>query len=137
MILVDEYIDEEFNTPMRYYFGIDFKKAMCHPKDGSEGMMFCFVESFSDSQKSFERELKIDNLLDGLDTDMINREIDNAYVFIYQTGEYQEQVYTAIKNKMRDRQKYPHPWVPVSRTGGRSKIVGGILMNGNKRTDIQ
>lgn len=135
MILVDEYMDDELGKPMRYYFGIDFKKVISHPKDGSDGMMFCFVESFIESQKSFQRELKIDHLLDNTEID-IDKEIDNTYVFVYQTGEYQEQVYLAIKKKMMEGRKYEHPWVSVSGIGG-SKTIGGIIMNGNKRTDIQ
>lgn len=137
MILVDEYIDEKFGVMMRYYFGIDFKRVLNHPKDGSDGMMFCFIESFEKSQKSFERELKIDHLLDGLDIDTINKEIDNSYIFIYQTGEYQEQVYLAIKRKMVESIDSKYPWIPVSRPGIKGKIVAGILMNGNKGTDIQ
>lgn len=113
MILVEEYIDEKFEVPMRYYFGIDFDRVFSHPKDGSEGMMFCFVKNFDDCQKSFERNIKIDSLLDNIDLNSINNKIDNSYVVIYQTENYQEQVYSAISKKMKSLDAVI-PWVPAA-----------------------
>ena len=43
MILASEHIDERTGVLMRFYFGINFDKALSHPSDGSDGLMFCFL----------------------------------------------------------------------------------------------
>lgn len=123
MILVDEIIDSHTGTVMKFYFGMDYNIVSSHPKDGSGGLMFCFVEDFNNSKKSFDRDKKIESILDNIieeDTD-----IDNNYLFIYQTGKYQEQVYSSIKEKMIKQPDEIPKWMPVGRS------ISGEIISGN------
>ena len=62
MILISKDILE--GVEVKYYDGIDFNKLFKHPKDGSEGFIFCFVNNWVNEVKKFDRESKIDNLVD-------------------------------------------------------------------------
>ncbi len=101
MVLVDEHIDKDSGVTMKFYFGLDFQKVLSHPKDGSGGMIFCFVDNYTDSKKSYERERKINNILNDIEfEDFEIDQINNSYVCIYQTSGYQNEVYKSIKEKM-------------------------------------
>lgn len=114
MILVSEHIDESTKIPMKFYFGIDFDRVLSHPSDGSDGLMFCFFENFEEECKKYKRESKINNILYDNNIDNID-DIDNNYLMLYQTGEYQKQVYESIRDKMiKHSWKYTHPIVPIA-----------------------
>ena len=62
MILISEELIQ--NTNVQYYKGIDFNVAQEHPKDGSGGFLFFFVDKWVDEVKKYTRESKIDNIID-------------------------------------------------------------------------
>lgn len=108
MTLIDEITNDDFKYC--FYSGIDFEKAFNHPKDGSEGFMICFVENFLDEKRAYDRELKINSIIynDSLSDTLEN--IDNNYMMIYQTGEYQQQVYESVKKKLIRPKSNPIVW---------------------------
>jgi len=108
MILISEDILDGVNV--KYYDGIDLKLAQNHPKDGSNGFIFCFVDNWVNEVKKYNRESKIDNILSDeevIDFDMDN--LNNSYICIYQTDGNLEQVYNAIKGNIH--KKIGKPWL--------------------------
>lgn len=68
-----------------FFDGIDFDIIMNHPKDGTEGFIFCFVDSWVKEVKKWERESKIDHILKNKLIKKFNSQnIENNYVSIYQ-----------------------------------------------------
>ena len=61
MILISEEKIDDINV--KYYDGIDLKMAQEHPKDGSGGFIFYFVENWVSEVKKYDRGSKIDNIL--------------------------------------------------------------------------
>lgn len=131
MVLVDEHVDKDSGVLMKFYFGLDFQMALSHPKDGSDGMMLCFVDNYIDSKKSYERERKINNILQNIEfEDFEIDQINNSYVYIYQTGGYQNEVYEAIKKKIISTHNSPVIIDPISEYKGGLYIPSGEELNG-------
>lgn len=110
MILISKDMLE--GIEVRYYDGIDFNKLFKHPNDGSGGFIFCFVTNWVSEVKKFDRESKIDNLVDNkpikdLDMDDLN----NNYICIYQTNGDLDVVYKTVKENIT--KKIGRPWAPV------------------------
>ena len=108
MILISEEKIDDINV--KYYDGIDLKMAQEHPKDGSGGFIFYFVENWVSEVKKYDRESKIDNILS--DKEVIDFDIDivnNNYICIYQTDGDLEIVYKAIKENIH--KKIGKPWL--------------------------
>jgi hypothetical protein len=83
MTLIEKIVsnDVDFN----FYNGIDFNQLMNHPKDGSKGFIFCFIDNWVKEVKSWERNSKIDSVLKN---ELIKKfnidQIENNYIAIYQ-----------------------------------------------------
>lgn len=108
MILISEDILDGVNV--KYYDGIDINIAQEHPKDGSGGFIFCFVDKWVSEIKKHNRGSKIDNILS--DKDIIEFDMDslnNSYICIYQTNGNLEPVYNAIKENIH--KKIGKPWL--------------------------
>jgi len=128
MILASEHIDERTKVPMKFYFGIDFDRVLSHPVDGSDGLMFCFFGNFEEECKKYKRESILNNILHDNDINSIE-DINNNYIVLYQTGEFQKQVYESIRDKMiKHSWKYEYPAVIV---GGEIK---GYLIKDTRKT---
>jgi hypothetical protein len=97
MTLVEEYKSD--SIIMRFYFGLDFDKTMTHNKNGDDGLMVCFVKDFEESKILYERDMRIDSIINNSISYNLD-EIDNPYVTIYQTGEHQEAVFQVIREKL-------------------------------------
>jgi len=110
MILISkEIIDGE---EVRYYEGIDFDIIKEHPKDGSKGFIFCFVDNWVSEVKKYNRDNKIDTIIEDKDVKVFDmEEIDNNYVCIYQTNGSTKQTYEAIKANINTR--VGKPWLVV------------------------
>ena len=83
MILIEKiFVD---NIDVSFYNGIDFDFIMNHPKDGSNGFIFCFIDNWIKEVKRWERESKIDSVLKDQQYQKFNsQDIENNYVAIYQ-----------------------------------------------------
>ena len=102
MILISEDLLDGVNV--KYYDGIDLKIAQEHPKDGSNGFIFCFVDKWVSEVKKHNRESKIDNILS--DSEVIDFDMDsinNNYICIYQTDGNLKPVYEAIKGNIHKK----------------------------------
>lgn len=105
MTLIDEiFID---NVKIKFYDGIDFNLATNHPKDGSEGFIYFFIDSWSSEVISRRRNDKIDSILNG-EPLLSNEELNNNYIVIYQTGG-DFRVYETIRTKLDNR----FPWMSL------------------------
>jgi hypothetical protein len=90
---------------------------MNHPKDGSNGFIFCFIDSWIKEVNSWERDSKIDSVLTNeLFKKFNNQDIENNYVAIYQlVGMELNTLFQIIKEKVINKNFPEHPWIPIFR----------------------
>lgn len=98
------FLDETIinNTKFRFWSGFDLKEILSHPKDGSNGFMIVLVESIDSERLKFDRDLKINKILDidpDLEFDDILKELDNNYLALYQSRGEDELLIKIIKEK--------------------------------------
>jgi hypothetical protein len=114
MTLIEKIIidDKEFS----FYNGIDFNIIMNHSKDGSNGFIFCFIDSWIKEVNSWERDSKIDSVLTNeIFKKFNNQDIENNYVAIYQlAGMEPNTLFQIIKEKVINKNFPEHPWIPIS-----------------------
>lgn len=130
MTLIDEIILN--GVAVKFYEGIDFDTLLRHPKNGSNGFIFCFIKNWKSEVTSYNRQNKVSSVIDDEDYEEFKWDkIENNYISIYQTegmGVYE--VYETIRKKVERNQFENQPWIPV----------GGILTgawNINKRPEIR
>jgi hypothetical protein len=71
----------------QFFDGIDFDMIDKHPKNGSSGFLYFFINSWVEEVKRFERESTINSVLDGKKIKKINtKQMENDYICIYQTS---------------------------------------------------
>jgi hypothetical protein len=114
MILIDS-MDYE-GTKVNFYNGVDFNELINHPKDGSKGFIFCFIDNWVKEVKGYNRNLKIESLVDNSDFSEFKWDtLENNYISIYQTsGIGIDVVYETIRGKLEKSQFPDQPWVPIS-----------------------
>jgi hypothetical protein len=113
MILIDTLIVD--GNKFDFYDGIDFTILKNHPKDGSNGFIFCFVENFVNELQSHKRQNKINSVLDTDSAEFETKDIENNYIAIYQLeGTEPGLLYEIIKNKVINKNFPEHPWIPIS-----------------------
>ena len=114
MILI-ETIEVDENK-ISFYNGIDFEILRNHPKDGSKGFIFCFVENFITEVQSHKRQNKIDSVLtDNISIEFNTKDIENNFIAIYQLqGTEPGVLFEVIKNKVINKNFPEHPWIPIS-----------------------
>ncbi len=114
MNLIEKIFVEDFE--FKFFTGVDFKEILKHPKDGSNGFIICYIESWFDEVKKYERDNKIDSVLNELKFNKFKSDyIDNNYVSIYQlSGLEVETLHDIIKNKALNKNFTNTPsWVPI------------------------
>lgn len=130
MTLIEEiWVDK---SKVRFFNGIDFNTIMEHPKDGSNGFIFCFIENWSSSVKKWERDSKIDSIINNEQFDKFKSEkLDNSYIAIYQLeGTELGVLFKVIKEKVLNKNFTEHPWIPISGVDkGAWKIVNSNVSN--------
>lgn len=99
-----------------FYYGVDFDRLIRHSKDGSEGFIFCFIDSWKREIEKYNRDKKINSIVENLEFENFNWEsINNNYISIYQTeGIGYEVVYETIRKKVLSHQLPDQPWIPVN-----------------------
>jgi hypothetical protein len=61
MTLIEESVYNE--TKVKYYEGIDFDILQKHPKDGSSGFIYCFINSWVKEVQSYNRNNKLKSII--------------------------------------------------------------------------
>jgi hypothetical protein len=114
MILIDSM--EYENTIVKFYNGVDFDKLIKHPKDGKEGFIFCFIENWVKEVKSYNRELKLESIVNNSEFNEFKWDLlENNYISVYQTsGIGIDVVYETIRCKLEKSQFPDQPWVPIA-----------------------
>jgi hypothetical protein len=113
MILIESIIVDD--KVVSFYDGIDFIVLKNHPKDGSNGFIFCFVENFVKEVQSYKRQNKINSVLTDISIDFNSSDIDNNYIAIYQLeGTEPGVLFEVIKNKVINKNFPEHPWIAIS-----------------------
>lgn len=114
MILIDS-MDYE-GTKVNFYNGVDFSELINHPKDGSNGFIFCFINNWVKEVKGYNRNLKIESIVN--DSEFIEFKwdlLENNYISIYQTeGVGIDVVYETIRSKLEKSQFPDKPWTPIA-----------------------
>lgn len=120
------------DTDINFYNGIDIDKVINHPKDGTSGFIFCFIDNWVKEVKKWERESKIDSVLVGKKYRKFDsRNLENDYVAIYQLeGTEPGTLFEIIKDKVINKNFPEHPWIPISGVDkGAWKIVNSKVSN--------
>lgn len=114
MILIDS-MDYE-NTKVNFYNGVNFDELINHPKDGSKGFIFCFIDNWVKELKGYNRNLKIDSIVNNSEFNEFKWDLlENNYISIYQTeGVGIDVVYETIRSKLEKSQFPDKPWVPIA-----------------------
>lgn len=104
------------NKKVSFYNGIDFNTIIDHPKDGSNGFIFCFIDSWVKEVTSWERESKINSVLtDEVVKKFKSQDIENNYIAIYQLdGTEPGVLFQIIKEKVINKSFPEHPYIPIS-----------------------
>lgn len=113
MNLIEEiYLDDR---KIQFFDGIDFNIVMNHPKDGSKGFIFCFIDNWVFEVKKFERENKINSVIENKKFEKFkSKSIENNWVSIYQSeGTDKETLFRLIKEKVINKNFPEHPWLPI------------------------
>ena len=114
MILIDETIID--NVEVKFYEGMDIDKLLNHPKDGSNGFIYCFIENWINEIKTYNRQRKISSVIDDIKYKVFEWDsINNNYICVYQTeGMLIKDVYETIRKKLEVNQFSNQSWIPVS-----------------------
>ena len=116
---------------VKFYEGIDFDIVMKHPKDGSSGFIFCFIENWVTEVKKWERNSKIKSVIDDhIFEKFKSKNIENNYVAIYQLeGVGFESLFKVIREKVINKNFPEHPWIPLGLKKGAWKITNSKNSN--------
>ncbi len=115
------------NNQINFYDGVDFDILINHPKDGSKGFLICFLESWINEVKIYNRNNKIKSVFNKEEySDFEWERINNNFISIYQAdGIGVFEIYKVIRNKFINKQLPESPWIPVSGIDGAWKIEIG------------
>lgn len=96
-----------------FYDGIDIDLVINHPKDGSKGFIFCFIDNWSKEVKSWKRQTKIDSILmNKRHLEFEIEDLNNNYTIIYQLDEVKlEVLFKIIKDKVINKNFTEHPYI--------------------------
>ena len=119
MRLIDEIIIKNIN--IKFFDGVDFDLVIKHPKDGSDGFLIFFIESWENEVKIYNRNSRLESVLNNTKPEnFTHQNIDNVYISIYQTSGSTinrtiESIYNIIRDKIEKDNLLPNqPWVPVA-----------------------
>ncbi len=131
MTLIDETTLNDINV--KFYKGIDFDILLNHPKDGTNGFIYCFIENWVNEIKTYNRQRKISSVIDDIKYKEFEWDnINNNYICIYQTeGMLLKDVYETIRKKLEVNQFSNQSWIPVS------GIDKGAIKIENKKIAIE
>lgn len=86
-------------TNVFFYDGIDFDMIRNHKEEN--GFLIFFVDSYINSVKAWERQSRLDSVLEDKDyEDFDSEKYQNNYIAIYQTSGNLIPIYETIKKKL-------------------------------------
>jgi hypothetical protein len=108
----------------KFYKGIDFDIALNHPNDGSEGLLLFIVDDFISELKSYNRDCKIESIIDDTDVKYFewNSISDNNYIAIYQTEGRISNIHNLISKIINNAN---NQWVPIAGLKTGAWRIGG------------
>jgi hypothetical protein len=96
-------------TNIFFYDGIDFDMIERHTEE--DGFLIFFVDSYVNSIKAWERQSRLDSILEGKEIeDFDSEKYQNNHIAIYQTSGNLIPVYETIKKKLMEPVKNWNPW---------------------------
>ena len=96
-------------TDTYFYDGIDFDMIRDHKEE--DGFLIFFVDSYVSEIKGWERENRINSILEGTDfEDFESEKYQNTSIAIYQTSGSLTPVYEAIKKKILENSNRVFPF---------------------------
>lgn len=96
-------------TNVFFYDGIDFDMIRDHKE--KDGFLIFFVDNYINSVKAWERESRLDSVLEDKDPEEFDSEkYQNNHISIYQTSGNLIPVYETIKKKLMEPIKHWNPW---------------------------
>lgn len=100
MILIDSV--NKNGIDILFYDGIDIHKIINHPRDGSDGLIVCYIDGYVSKMKSLKRESKIDSVLNDSKYEPFDlADIENDWIIMYETsGIGIESLHLLIKGKL-------------------------------------
>ena len=138
MTLIDKMILDDINV--KFYKGIDFDILLNHPKDGSNGFIYCFIDNWVSEIKVYNRQRKILSVIDDVkykEFDWSN--IDNNYICIYQTdGIGIDILYQAIREKVISNHMPTSSYLHLTEYNDKGIVKsGGAIKIENRKIDDQ
>ena len=97
MILIDENLKN--GILIKYYDGIDYEMIKNHSKDGSGGFLYFFINRWIDEIKIYNRDKKINSILNNSEWEFDPGYIENNYIVIYQTDGQTMEIYKTIRER--------------------------------------
>jgi len=96
-------------TNVFFYDGIDFDMIRDHKEEN--GFLIFFVDSYIGSVKSWERQSRLNSILENKEMEHFDSEkYQNNNIAIYQTSGNLMQVYETIKKKLMEPIGQWNPW---------------------------
>lgn len=113
MNLIEEILID--GVVIRFFDGIDFDRLIEHPKNGRDGFIFCFMDSWTNEVKNYNRNNKLKSIINNTTyVEFEWDEINNNYISIYQSdGVDKFDMYQTIRKKVERKQFDMGPWIPV------------------------
>ena len=125
MTLIEEI--EQKGTNIRFYNGVDFDILMKHSKDGSEGFIFCFMDSWVKEVQQYNRDNKLKSVINNTEySDFDWDNINNNYICIYQTdGIGIDLLYQAIREKVITNHIPTSPYLSITESNDYGIVNSG------------
>ena len=103
-------------TEIKFYDGVDFNILINHAKDGSEGFIFCFMDSWVKEVKSYNRNNKLKSVIENtVYSDFDWNDINNDFIAIYQAdGIGIDLLYQTIRDKVIRGHLPDRPYIPIA-----------------------
>ena len=96
-------------TDTYFYDGIDFDMIRGHREE--DGFLIFFVDSYVSEIKGWERENRLNSILEGTDFENFESEkYQNNHIAIYQTSGNLMSVYEAIRKKLLEPTNHVFPF---------------------------
>lgn len=123
MTLIEDFNKDGLNV--KFYRDIDFDILIKHPKDGSSGFIYCFIDNWVKEVKKYNRENKLKSIIDNSKYEDFNWEsINNNYICVYQSdGVSIDVLYDTIREKfIRENNLLKSTYIPINGLKGGWKI---------------
>lgn len=100
---------------VRFYNGVDFDILIKHPKDGADGFIYCFMDSWVKEVQSYNRENKLKSIIENKEYSEFEWEsINNNYIAIYQAdGIDINLLYKSIRDKVLNENLPTSPYLSI------------------------